>query len=81
MTLQQSDIIAIVILYEGVVHPGILKRVQGAKMRQKSVPEKEPATQVMKNIGRQTRRHFLAEDKVRIVREGVRPLLRTHLDG
>jgi hypothetical protein len=30
-------------------------------MRQKSVPEKEPATQVVKNIRRATRRHFSAE--------------------
>jgi hypothetical protein len=29
-------------------------------MRQKSVPEKEPATQVVKNIRRATRRHFSA---------------------
>jgi hypothetical protein len=27
-------------------------------MRQKSLPEKEPATQVVKNIRRATRRHF-----------------------
>ena len=32
-------------------------------MRQKSVPEKEPATQVVKNVRRATRRHFSAEDK------------------
>jgi transposase len=38
-------------------------------MRQKSVPEKEPATQVVKNIRRATRRHFSAEDKIRIVLE------------
>src|SRR5437870_5463985 len=41
-------------------------------MRQKSVPEKEPATQVLKNIRRATRRHFSAEDKIRIVLEGLR---------
>src|SRR2546430_4663727 len=29
-------------------------------MRQKSVPEKEPATEVVKNIRRATRRHFLS---------------------
>jgi transposase-like protein len=40
-------------------------------MRQKSVPEKEPATQVVKNR-RATRRHFSAEDKIRIVLEGLR---------
>ena len=41
-------------------------------MRQKSGPEKEPATQVVKNIRRATRRHFSAEDKIRIVLEGLR---------
>src|SRR2546430_15784118 len=41
-------------------------------MRQKSVPEKEPATQVVKNIRRATRRRFSAEDKIRIVLEGLR---------
>src|SRR3974377_2065875 len=41
-------------------------------MRQKSMPEKEPATQVVKNIRRATRRHFSAEDKIRIVLEGLR---------
>ena len=41
-------------------------------MRQKSVPEKEPATQVVKNIRRATRRHFSAEDRIRIVLEGLR---------
>ena len=33
---------------------------------------KEPATQVVKNIRRATRRHFSAEDKIRIVLEGLR---------
>jgi transposase len=41
-------------------------------MRQKSVPEKGPATQVVKDIRRATRRHFSAEDKIRIVLEGLR---------
>ncbi len=41
-------------------------------MRQKSVSGKEPATQVVKNIRRATRRHFSAEDKIRIVLEGLR---------
>ena len=41
-------------------------------MRQKSVPGKAPAEQVMKDIRRQTRRHYSAEDKIRIVLEGVR---------
>ena len=41
-------------------------------MRQKSGPVREPATQVLKNIRRATRRHFSAEDKIRIVLEGLR---------
>ena len=41
-------------------------------MRQKSVPDKAPAEEVMKEIRRQTRRHYSAEDKIRIVLEGVR---------
>jgi len=41
-------------------------------MRQKSGPVKEPATQVLKSIRRATRRHFSAEDKIRIVLEGLR---------
>jgi transposase len=41
-------------------------------MRQKSVLTKEPADQVIKGIRRATRRHFSAEDKIRIVLEGVR---------
>src|SRR5437660_12091598 len=41
-------------------------------MRQKSVPEKEPATEVVKKIRRATRRHFSAEDKIRTVLEGLR---------
>ena len=41
-------------------------------MRQKSVPEKEPATEVVNKIRRATRRHFSAEDKIRIVLEGLR---------
>ena len=35
-------------------------------------PSKAPAEQVVKDIRRQTRRHFSAEDKIRIVLEGVR---------
>ena len=41
-------------------------------MRQKSGPVKEPVTQVLKNIRRATRRHFSAENKIRIVLEGLR---------
>ena len=35
-------------------------------------PAKAPAAQVVKNIRRQTRRHFSAEDKIRIVLDGLR---------
>ena len=41
-------------------------------MRQKCVPTKEPAEQVIKGIRRATRRHFSAEDKICIVLEGLR---------
>ena len=41
-------------------------------MRQKSVPVREPAEQVLKDIHRATRRHFSAEDKIRIVLNGLR---------
>jgi transposase len=40
-------------------------------MRQKSGPDKAPAEQVVKDIRRATRRHFSAEDKIRIVLEGL----------
>ena len=36
-------------------------------MRQKSGPVKESAEKVVKDIRRATRRHFSAEDKIRIV--------------
>jgi transposase len=41
-------------------------------MRQKSVPVRAPADQVMKDIRRATRRHFSAEEKIRIVLDGLR---------
>jgi transposase len=41
-------------------------------MRQISGPDKAPAEQVMKDIRRATRRHYSAEDKIRIVLEGLR---------
>ena len=41
-------------------------------MRQKSGSEKRPAEEVVKDIRRATRRHFSAEDKIRIVLEGLR---------
>jgi transposase len=41
-------------------------------MRQKSDPAKVSAEQVVKDIRRAMRRHFSAEDKIRIVLEGLR---------
>src|SRR5450759_5965731 len=41
-------------------------------MRQKTGPAKAPAEYVMKEIRRATRRQFSAEDKIRIVLEGLR---------
>lgn len=41
-------------------------------MRRKSEPGKPPVEQVIKDIRRATRRHFSAEDKIRIVLEGLR---------
>ena len=41
-------------------------------MKQKSGPEKAPAERVLKDIRRQTRRQYSAEEKIRIVLEGLR---------
>jgi transposase len=41
-------------------------------MRQKSIAVRDPAERVLKDIRRATRRHFSAEDKIRIVLEGLR---------
>jgi transposase len=41
-------------------------------MRQKSGPVKEPVEQVIKTIRRATRRQFSAEEKIRIVLQGLR---------
>jgi transposase len=41
-------------------------------MRQKSIPVRDPAERVVKDIRRTMRRHFTAEDKIRIVLEGLR---------
>jgi transposase len=41
-------------------------------MKQKSGPGKAPAEQVLKDIRRQTCRHYSAEEKIRIVLEGLR---------
>ena len=42
-------------------------------MRQKQRPEKEPAEQVVKDIRRATRKHYSAEEKIRIVLEALGP--------
>src|SRR6187551_3671212 len=41
-------------------------------MRQKSGPARAPAERVVKDIRRATRRHFSAEEKIRVVLEGLR---------
>ena len=41
-------------------------------MRPKPLSAKKPAVQVVKDIRRATRRHFSAEDKIRIVLDGLR---------
>ena len=41
-------------------------------MRQKSEPVKAPAEQIVKDIRRATRRHFSAEEKIRVVLEDLR---------
>ncbi len=41
-------------------------------MRQKPGPTKEPAEQVVKEIRRATRKHYSAEEKIRIVIAGLR---------
>ena len=42
------------------------------KSSKSTSPSKAPAEQVVKDIRRKTRRHFSAEDKIRIVLEGLR---------
>ncbi len=41
-------------------------------MRQKSEPEKEPADKLVRGIRRATRKHYSAEEKIRIVLTGLR---------
>jgi hypothetical protein len=45
---------------------------QGAKVRQKSEPEKQPAEGAIKDIRRATRRHFSAEEEIRVGLEAPR---------
>jgi hypothetical protein len=41
-------------------------------MRQQTGPSKEPAEEVVQDIRRATRKHYSAEEKIRIVLEGLR---------
>jgi transposase len=41
-------------------------------MRQKAVSVKQPAEEMIRDFRRATRRHFSAEDKIRIVLDGLR---------
>ena len=41
-------------------------------MRRKSLHPESPSERIVKNIRRATRRHFSAEDKIRIVLDGLR---------
>jgi len=41
-------------------------------MKQKAAPVKQPAEDVIRDIRRATRRHFSAEEKIRIVLDGLR---------
>ena len=41
-------------------------------MRTKTPSSKEPAERVLKDIRRATRKHYSAEDKIRIVLDGLR---------
>src|ERR1700720_1387254 len=52
--------------------PGIAWEPVPHKTRQESGPVKESAEKGAKDIRRATRRHFSAEDKIRIVLEGLR---------
>jgi transposase len=45
---------------------------EGTKTTAKSSNTKKPAERVIKDIRRATRRHFSAEDKIRVVLEGLR---------
>ena len=43
-----------------------------SNLSESKLPTKRPAEQVVKDIRRATRRHFSAEDKIRIVLDGLR---------
>ena len=50
-------------------------------MRQKSGPEKQPAEDAIRDTRRATRRHFSVDEKIRIVRTGLRGFSPIHLGG
>jgi transposase len=50
----------------------IVARSKEAKMKQKAGPREASAEEVIKDIRRATRKHHSAEDKIRIVLEGLR---------
>jgi len=66
-----------------VISEGIASRCsdEGTKMRanpsKSQSPVKNPAEHVVKEIRRATRRHFWAEDKIRIVEQSHLPVLKT----
>src|SRR3954468_1247102 len=51
---------------------GLIAVMQERKMRAKSSSPKTPAEKVVKDIRRATRKHYSAEDKIRIVLDGLR---------
>ena len=50
----------------------IVETRRGTKIRQKSVSEKPSAEQSVRDIRRKTRKQYSAEEKIRIVLEGLR---------
>ena len=56
----------------GLIQPGTKSIKAIRATRAKSPSPKEPAERVLKDIRRATRKHYSAEDKIRIVLEGLR---------
>jgi transposase len=50
----------------------IVATAQAGKEPAQSIPLKQPVLSVIKDIGRQTRKQYSAEEKIRIVLEGLR---------
>jgi hypothetical protein len=50
----------------------LIAALQGAKTRRESGIHSEPAQKVVRDIRRATRKHYSAEEKIRIVLEGLR---------